>query len=243
MGPNIDASLYWLAEDAEFSFTRVCQYLLARGLATSDDIVATADDVVASRGASFITASQGRPKVRKSKTHSPPGRLGVYYSPISADAAEHGDHPAIELSWEDFEIAVRPGRVDYLPRWGIRDYRFFTHLCAQLSPLYANLTGEDWVPCAYDALHGSYPPRLDTFFCQDALLGADSAAFWATYAYTEQVGSATYGTDYLWWSPRKWTAGRESVAVPRASQEARKTLFLAALKHAYRDHWGKGHHR
>jgi hypothetical protein len=233
MPPCIDASLYWLDEDAEFSFTRVCQHLLARGMTT-------ADAIVASRGASFITASQGRPKEQRSKTHAPPGRLGVHYSPISEEAGAHGDHPAIELSWEDayaLNPAVSPNR---LPPWNIRDYRFFTDLCAQLSPLYANLTGEDWVSCAYDMLHGKHYGRFATFFCQDALLGADAAAFWATYPYIEQVGGGTYGTEYRPWSGRKWTAGRGMVAVARSSQVTREAQFLAALKRAYRSYRTKG---
>jgi hypothetical protein len=157
----------------------------------------------------------------------------VSYSPVSVDAAAHGDHPAIELSCDDSEAAMRPGRIDYLPRWGVRDYRFFTDLCAQLSPLYANLTGEDWVPCVYDMLHDKHVLST-TCFCQDALLGADAAAYWATYAYTERANTGTYGTDYLPWSPRKWTAGKETVAVPRSSHETRKAIFLAALRRAYR---------
>jgi hypothetical protein len=49
--------------------------------------------------------------------------------------------------------------------------------------LYANLTGESLVSCVDDMLHDRYL-TIDTFFCQDDLLGDDAPALWATYAYT-----------------------------------------------------------
>lgn len=228
----VDASLYWLDESAELSFSRVCQYLTSRGLATTDDISATHTET-------FITASQGRPKERRARSRSAPGRLWVAHSPISDEAKANGDHPPIEVYWADQADQHPDERTRDLTLWGKRDYRFFADMCIHLSPLYANLTGEGWVSCAYDMLHGDVSLSYGAFFCQDALLGADAAAFWATYAYIERAGMGTYGTDYLPWSPRKWSAGRESVAIPQSSQKTREALFLAALKRAYRGYRSK----
>jgi hypothetical protein len=236
MPPNVDASLYWLDEYAELSFSRVCQYLMTRGLETADDIPATHTEA-------FITASQGRPKERRAKSRSAPGRLWVVHSPISDQAVAHGDHPAIEITWADQADQHSDERAKYLTLMGKRDYRFFVDLCENLSPLYANLTGEGWASCAYDALHGDLNLIGHTFFCQDALLGGDAPAFWATYAYTERVGTGRYGTDYLPWSPRKWSADNRVIKTPSSTLTLRTTLLLPALKRVYRELRRQGYSR
>jgi hypothetical protein len=227
-GPNIDASLYWIDEDAELSFRRVCAYLIERGMEQTDA------DVEAGR-ADFKTASQRhRASTRPAHSRTVPGRLFVMYDPISDDARTAGDHPAIEVSWTDVTQGLPDTPKHVLQNSGLRDYHFFVDLCRSLNPLYASLSVERFVDCAYDIMHD---PKLGadyTFFCRDAFLGDDRDAFWSTYAYTEPVGEGIYGADYMYWNPR-----RRGVPLIHTYPESRRLLFRTAVKRAYRARFGK----
>jgi hypothetical protein len=154
------------------------------------------------------------------------------YSWISSEARERGDHPAIDIYWGDDTLPSTPAYE--LQQVGLRDYHFFIDLCRCLNPLYAELGGETATLCAYDILHWRRPYAPATFYCRNALLGEETLAFWSTYAYLESLGEGTYGTDLLFWNPR-----RKGERLLGSSPPERGEIFHAAVHRAYRAHFGK----
>jgi hypothetical protein len=226
VGPVIDASLYWIDEPAEVGFRRVCDYLLSRGL----ELVRGDADA---EQASFITSSQPASRSQRPRvSRAAPSRIGVFYGWTSSEARERGDHSPIDISWADTTLPDMPAHE--LQRLGLRDYHFFTHLCRSLNPLYAELAGENSTICAYDVLHWSRPYTPATLYCRDELLGDDASTFWSTYVYSESLGEGTYGTDDMFWNPR-----RKGTRLLGSSPPERGKLFRAAVHRAYRAQFGK----
>lgn len=226
MGPDIDASLYWIDEPADVSFRRVCDYLLSRGLEPVREYVSAEE-------AYFITSSKRVPRSqRPGASRATPSRIYVRCSWISSEARERGDHGPIDISWGDATLPDTPAHE--VQQSGLRDYHFFTNLCRSLTPLYAELAGESATLCAYDVLHWGrlYVPA--TLYCCDALLGEDAPPFWSTYVYSETLGEGTYGTDLMFWNPR-----RKGTRLLGPSPPVRGKLFHAAVHRAYRAHFGK----
>jgi hypothetical protein len=226
MSPVIDASLYWMDEPTEVSFLRVCDYLLSRGLEP-------ARSYVDAEQAYFITSSQRVPRSQKPRvSRAAPSKIGVLNTWISSVARERGDHSPIGIFWGDATLPDTPAYE--LQQAGLRDYHFFTNLCRNLNPLYAELAGENSTLCAYDVLHWRRPYAPTTLYCRDALLSQDAPEFWSTYVYSEALGEGTYGTDLMFWNPR-----RKGTRLLGSSPPERGKLFRAAVHRAYRAHFGK----
>jgi hypothetical protein len=229
MPPNTDASLYWLTANADVSFQRICDYLTKQGMAADRSW----NDVLKAH----FTKSSGRARKNQARAHGVtlPRRISVMPGPISEEDRAFGDHPTLTLSWDEAGSDLPDAPEHVLWQLGSRDYRVFLDICRHLSPLYASLSVEGWVDCAYDAVHGSVRPP-STLYCHNNLLGDDSEAFWSTYAYIEAVGDGTYGTDYLYWNPR-----RKGLRLIQSHPKQRNELFRAAVKRMYRMQFsGKG---
>jgi hypothetical protein len=221
MPPNIDISRYWLTENVDVSFQRVCDYLTKQGMVM--------DRSQNGMLLASFSKSSGRARKAQARAHgaSLPG-LVVMLDPISEEARAFGDHPAIELSWDDAGNDLPDVPEHVLRQSGNRDYRIFLDVCRYLSPLYASLSAEGFVECAYDVVHGN-ARSPSTLYCHNALLGNDLEAFWSTYAYVEAIGEGTYGTDHLYWNPR-----RKGSRLIQGYQKQRNELFRAAVKRVYR---------
>ncbi len=221
----MDASLYWLDEDAATSFVRVCDFLIAHGMETTSEEIDT-------KGQGFIAGRHKRKGGKQGqRSVLPLGRVHVGYEPISDVARARGDHPAIEVAWPSY-ADLHPDMPEHeVERIGLQEYRFFTALCAELQPLYASMAGAGMLDCAYDMLHDERAGPSATFYCADALFGDAAAAFWASYAYSKLVGAGTYGTDLAFWNPR-----RRGVRLLGSSPSVRATIFLPALRLAYRSY-------
>ena len=170
MPPNIDASLYWLTENADVSFQCICDFLTNQGMVMDR----SRNDVLKAH----FTKSSGRAWKTQARVRGVtlPGRISVMPSPIREAAKVFGDHPATELSWDEAGSDLPDASEHVLWQLGNRDYHSFLDICRQLSPLYASLSGEGWIECAYDIVHGRDGPG-STSYCHNALLGDDLGAF------------------------------------------------------------------
>jgi hypothetical protein len=241
--PNLEAGLYWRQEDPQLSFRRVCQLLIQQGMTTADcgAFAAPEDTLLALleqpesdiRAASFITSSKNRSRARP--THRPPSKLIVSYGLLSDAATGRGDHPAIQVAWGGSSFF---GPVGYSGKdasvKGLQAYHFFTHLCAELDPLYAALQAEMEVPCLYDFLHPhkaksySHLP-LSEFYFREGVLGDAEETFWRMYAYSERLPHGTYGSDYPLMNPRRRSLGGDAAYRNRVHAE-RRTMLTSSLK-------------
>lgn len=241
--PYMLAGLYWGSEPQQVSFRRVCHWLMQQGMTTLGWGAFAAPDEALLRlleqpesdiqEAHFITASQKRPAVPKSRR--PPGKLIISYGFLSDAAVHQGAQRAIQLAWSGSSFSGPPGYVakDAEVK-GLQAYRFFTQLCAQLDPLYAAMEMENRgdVPCLYDVLHPQQSPSklsLSEFYCRQGVLGEQEEAFWHTYAYSERLPYGTYGSDYPFFNPRRRRLTGDRQHITHIETE-RRSLLMQALK-------------
>lgn len=225
----LNASLYWIDEPADVSFGRVYEYLVGRGYE------ADRDHTGAER-VHLVRVGQGRDKGagrRERASEKTPYGILVYYDWISKDARAHGDHPAIDIDWGSGVVDAPDAAEHEEKQAALRDYRFFLDVCKALCPLYAQLAVYDFVPCAYDVLHGK-SGTPGSLYASDRLLAGEGARFWRTYAYTEPVGEGTYGTDWLLWSPRRGMAQ----PVSKGDAATRREVWREAVHRAWRAQHG-----
>lgn len=217
--PYTVAGCYWHDQSERESFGHVCAYLMQRGMTTLECgadanpdaalLAALRDPTNSMTEAKFITSAQLPPQ--GPQTHRPPARIIVRYDYISNEAAEHGDHRAIDIMWSEAAwgpVEVMPKRQAQRANHSrFQNHHFFIDLCTQLDPLYANYGAEELTPCLYDATHqSSHNGWRDAGPCylrDGVLTDEENAAFLSTFAFVEKLPCGTFFTNDPWLAGQK----------------------------------------